>query len=680
EEYGSHIIKFENQSYAQIAIAIFDNQFGSVSQLTSNLSDKIFEILDENHISPFIATVSADQEQGDYGHGFDITKSYASGILNNETDFAIFQPFDEVKPFTKNCEMVAGEYYISCDIKINKDMKLSKGYYPLVFVNELLSRKVIKKSNITLYIPAKLFIKADVFKSFVEHIYTKYESDDAKKMINFFIGSLGTKYSKIDTGCITTEFEIACALQIQYSADHNISIDKYEDLFFVRAQTKTKKNNTALPIHRHIICLGIINMINLYDAVTTPESKVIAFNTDSIMVKYPNENIQNLVQPEDSIIESLGKIRSEDWKIKSNIITEVLSRELVVYKPVEWILTKEGDNFLDFCQIVSDSTSAVIIGSAGCGKTEVIKNLLSRCRKSLVLAFTNKAIENIITRSGSDNNIYTFDSFLNDHLDDFKKDEKLAQYDEIIIEEYSMAPVRFLNILNNFKAKNPSTKFLFFGDSNQCLQVDSNKIIYDYIQTSTFNKMCNGNLFECSYKEQYSRYDMPLKVELDYFLRNDKIQESLKDKSEIESFNNICRSAEKKWKINHDCSVRFRKENPLSKSIKVELTKDIKSKSTKFQYTFIEGQELMCIDKIITKNTDGTLNKLINGTICKLTSIESDKIVVNDLKMDVSTFISKFEPNFCQSVYKYQGASIDKPFNIHELHYLTKRELYTAMS
>ena len=73
-----------------------------------------------------------------------------------------------------------------------------------------------------------------------------------------------------------------------------------------------------------------------------------------------------------------------------------------------------------------------------------------------------------------------------------------------------MSPVRFMNILNNFKAKNPSTKFLFFGDSNQCLQVDSNKIIYDYIQTSTFNKMCNGNMFKCSYKEKYSRYDIPL--------------------------------------------------------------------------------------------------------------------------------------------------------------------------
>ena len=59
------------------------------------------------------------------------------------------------------------------------------------------------------------------------------------------------------------------------------------------------------------------------------------------------------------------------------------------------------------------------------------------------------------------------------------------------------------------------TKLLFFGDANQCLQVDSNKVIYDYITTSTFAKMCDGNQFVCSYKEQFSRYDIGLKRELD---------------------------------------------------------------------------------------------------------------------------------------------------------------------
>ena len=680
-EFGG--LKFENQSYSQIANIIFDNKFGTVSQLSSNLSDKVYDILDAHHISPYVGTVSLDQEQGDYGHGYDVCKSYASGILNNKTDYAIFQPFDEVKPFTRDCEMVAGEYYISIDIKINKSMKMSKGYYPLVFVNELLNRKVIKKSHITMYIPAKLFIKADVFKTFVEHIYTKYLEEDAKKMINFFIGSLGTKYSKIDTGCITTEFDIACALEIQYS-DHNISIDKYEDLYFVRAQTKTKKFNTALPIHRHIMCLGIINLINLHDAVVSPEAKVICLNTDSIMVKYQETaddfEIKNMLKSDDSLLQSLGKIRTEDWKIKCNVITEIESKELEVYKPVEWNKQLEGDNFEDFCKLINNVSSAVIIGIAGSGKTEIIKNLFNTDKKILALAFTNKAIENLISRCKESSDIYTFDSFLNEHLDDEKKIEKMEQFDCIVIEEYSMAPVRFMNILNKFKSQFPDKQLLFFGDSNQCLQVDTNKIIYDYIETSTFNKMCNGNLFECSYKEQFSRYDIALKNELDYFLRNDIIQELLKDKTEIISYHNICRSADKKWKINNQCSIRYRKENPTLKTIQVELTKDIKSKATKIQYNFTEGEELMCIDKIIFKNEDGT-KKLINGSICKLTRLEDNYVIVDDsFKMDVATFISKFEPNYCQTIYKYQGSTINDAYNIHELHYLTKRELYTAMS
>ena len=682
-EFGDNIIKSENQSYSQIANIIFDNKFGTVSQLSSNLSDKVFEILDAHHISPYMGTVSLDQEQGDYGHGYDVCKSYASGILNNKTDYAIFQQFDEVKPFTKDCVMVVGEYYVSVDIKINKNMKMSKGYYPLVFVNELLNRKVIKKSHITMYIPAKLFIKADVFKSFVEHIYTKYQEDDAKKMINFFIGSLGTKYSKIDTGCITTEFDIACALEIQYS-DHNISIDKYEDLYFVRAQTKTKKFNTALPIHRHIMCLGIINLINLHDAVVSPEAKVICFNTDSIMVKYSETEddweINNMLKSDDSLLMSLGKIRTEDWKIKNQLITELDSKELEIYKPVEWNKQLEGDNFEDFCKLINDVSSAVIIGIAGSGKTEIIKNLFNTDKKILALAFTNKAIENLISRCKESSDIYTFDCFLNEHLDDVKKIEKMEQFDSIVIEEYSMAPVRFMNILNKFKSQFPDKQLLFFGDSNQCIQVDVNKIIYDYIETSTFNKMCDGNLFECSYKEQFSRYDIALKNELDYFLRNDIIQESLKDKTQVVSYHNICRSSEKKWKVNNECSIRYRKENPTLQTIKVELTKDIKSKATKISYNFTEGEELMCIDKIIFKNADGT-KKLINGSICRLTRFEDDYVIVDDsFKMDIATFISKFEPNFCQTIYKYQGSTIGDAYNIHELHYLTKRELYTAMS
>ena len=78
EKYGNQIVKFQNQSYTQIAKTIFDNEYGTVKQLQSNLSDKIFDIFDKNHIKPFCATLSKDIEQGDYGHGYDVCKSYCS--------------------------------------------------------------------------------------------------------------------------------------------------------------------------------------------------------------------------------------------------------------------------------------------------------------------------------------------------------------------------------------------------------------------------------------------------------------------------------------------------------------------------------------------------------------------------------------------------------------------------
>jgi hypothetical protein len=45
-----------------------------------------------------------------------------------------------------------------------------------------------------MYLPAKQYIKADVFKSFVEYVYTNYSPPDAKQIINCFIGDFGTKY------------------------------------------------------------------------------------------------------------------------------------------------------------------------------------------------------------------------------------------------------------------------------------------------------------------------------------------------------------------------------------------------------------------------------------------------------------------------------------------------------
>ena len=43
-------------------------------------------------------------------------------------------------------------------------------------------------------------------------------------------------------------------------------------------------------------------------------------------------------------------------------------------------------------------------------------------------------------------------------------------------------------------------------------------------------------------------------------------------------------------------------------------------------------------------------------------------------------FSESFTPSFCVTVYKYQGADINEPYNIHDVNRVDKKQLYTALS
>ena len=53
-KYGSHLVDFKNQSYTQISQLIFDNEFGNTSQLKSNLSNKLYNILKHTQLTNIV--------------------------------------------------------------------------------------------------------------------------------------------------------------------------------------------------------------------------------------------------------------------------------------------------------------------------------------------------------------------------------------------------------------------------------------------------------------------------------------------------------------------------------------------------------------------------------------------------------------------------------------------------
>ena len=681
KQYGEHIVKFTNQSYTEISKLIYNNEFGNIKSIRSNLSEKIFNILDKHHLKPFMGTVNSNFYPDDYSMGFDVVKSYSSVLLNNECNFPIFQQFDEVQQYN-DYDLVAGEYYITKTIILcNGLMKYPKGWYPLNFTKYLIDNSIINKTDITMYIPAKQYIKHDTFKKFTEHIYKTYNEADAKKIINFFIGDFGTKYIKTDVGCITSSWEIACSLLLQYQQDHKINIDSLNDLHFVRVQTKSKKFNTGLPIHRHIIAGGIINLVKLYNQIKINDSiNVIAFNTDSIMIKYnrkpdePSAILFDTTNFESPTLDNIGKTRHEQYNIKSFQLYEMEDRELEIYEPIKWEERHEDENFIN---TINNASSALITGMPGCGKTEVIKNI--QTDNDLILSFTNCAVQNVKDRCEFKENIFTFDSFFNDHLSFEQKLKKVDEYDRIIVDEYSMVPVKFMGLLNTIKQK-LNKPLLFFGDHHQCLSIETTGIIYDYSKTSTFTAMCDNQKYICSYKEQFSRYDLSLKNVLDTFIKDEEaviLESVVKQKKERNNYINICRTSKTKWQVISQCIDRFNDEYKY-KTLEVEFKPVINKKIANIKCDISKDMKMMCGENMKDK-------KLFNGTIVDIIDITDDNkfIIKNGDEQHMFTveeFGRTFEPLFCQTIYRFQGLTIKEDYTIHELNIMTKRELYTSLS
>ena len=56
------------------------------------------------------------------------------------------------------------------------------------------------------------------------------------------------------------------------------------------------------------------------------------------------------------------------------------------------------------------------------------------------------------------------------------------------------------------------------------------------------------------------------------------------------------------------------------------------------------------------------------------------RFVVNKEDFDYNEFRESFLPNFCNTVYKYQGGKIDEHYNIWDTHKMDVKEMYTSLS
>ena len=111
----------------------------------------------------------------------------------------------------------------------------------------------INKDKIKYYIKPSKFIEAEAFQPLVDFINKFFPRDTHEKLYkaiyNCFIGSLNTKYNKIDIGGITTDKQTAYAIMYEeIMKDRTPTLVEEQGNFFIRSRKEERKEFMVIHI------------------------------------------------------------------------------------------------------------------------------------------------------------------------------------------------------------------------------------------------------------------------------------------------------------------------------------------------------------------------------------------------------------------------------------------------
>ena len=684
---NNELFEFKNQTYAQIAKNLYEYHFGSLSALKSRLTEDQFNIFDTYKITAYFKVIGDNYEKtkGRYGVAWDINKSYADVLLTNTHDYNIFTEFDDVQVY-RNEDIVNGEYYTSKRFEMSEgsDIWIENGFYPHNFIIYCLENKYISKIDITYCIKASYKLPARTMQKFINLIKNdSLQISDFKRLINFFIGTLGQKWTKKDTAINTNDLDTALYTMTEQELEgFDVELDWHEQestgeiLYQVRSRKSTMNLNTSLPIHRSIICGGIMNLDKLYKKIAAPNMLVVGYCTDSIKVLYletlPEELYQKVLDNEvlDDDDESnnianleIGGFKSENYRVTGRTLDADACNPEFTMK----IYEINNYNREDIPRLMEENKPFLLTGAPGTGKSYTLGHSMYK-EGDIVLSFTNKAVVNcraygmnaktldiiFYSKEGSGDNIY---SFIN----------RIKKYKTIYVDEYSMTSPKHMSILYSIW-KISKKKIIFIGDVNQCLSVSDKQ--YDYTRCNAFLEMIGGNIITLDYVADKCRQDSKLIKCIIYLLENGKLHPMLK---------------KKEYNINANIHItKFNSAddtiNNINSAIIDEILK-VKSKNRKIKYInnnpYFTDMRLVC-------NVTNLEETLYRSELYQIVKFEKEDICMisetgNKIKVKFDN-IGWFSPAYGMTVYRYQGSSIDEPFNIMNIEQMSLREIYTAIS
>ena len=642
---------WSNQSFTRLAVSIFQQIRGKIKESCYNVRTR--QILDD--YSPRALQWCSPHDFPDNKVNFDICKCYPSILLNNEFKIPVYDIHDVIVPFGGEGELdKIGEFYIDESfVEIHGNpVKIEAGFYNSFLVQFLVQEFKLPLTRIKWQITTKKYLVPDTFRNTVKFYFETFTESEAKVLANSFIGELGRKYNKVNSGFTSTDYDTAmCCWTHAMAEGRNLSTDEYNGLFFIKEQYCQRLFSDNASVNRFVISGSILQLLQLIQASVGEKSKLVAYNTDGIFVTDP-------------LIDFPHK-RSVKFEIKNIGNAYKTSSKLAYFEK------KYRENLdMDGYEIVMGK-GQIVNGQAGSGKTTLLCEMVAECENPLVLSFTNKAIENVKKRLSKVGGIkhdankicHTFDSYFCEwNEDNFKELRKKT----VFVEEYSMVPNKWMTMV--YKAFDKYNIVVnMFGDPNQCDPVDEDSnLAHNYGESESVKSMCPGRR-TLEYIEGSCRYDKKTNKMLNTFLKHGKVAAHFEPNGLY--YKNICFLNSTRKKVNQCCCGVF--------------TEGKTCEGVMFNYNGGKEHYQVCVGMpfLATKNLkdDGVFN-MMEFDLEDMRRKSELEFKIGGKWYGIGVFASTFIPAFCVTVYKFQGADIDENYNIHDVGLMDKKQLYTALS
>ena len=583
----------------------------------------------------------------------DLVKCHRNCLLSPLQDWFVFSTLDEFKPTTAY-KGVPGFY-----VTKSTDTQLLKG--DGLYTNAILDHA--KRHGIPFTVSHILqpsdTQRRNIFQAPVrDFMQTKGETKFKKSVVNRIAGILGVFHQPSYDLKVNTDFQLVCNDIHKYGPDDNLLVQKVNDYWVYGKERKDRKFNTTRPMYLQILEQANIMLFDV--------QKRIISGGGTIHFRYSDEIHYTGCDP--------IKETTTDAHKPSNIrrpelydMEEPNEYEFDIQPKCPWDIQPENDSSQDIASKLLEG--GCIQGAGGTGKTYVLKRL-----KALLTqqgkTFQCMALTNAAARLIDGKTLHKYFSMGNGETCAGKAIRKATMDEYLIVDEMSMIPKQFYNILNEAKTV-ANCKIILMGDFHQIPPINEHR--HDHKNTFVIRDLCDHKLWRLT--KNYRAHDsLPAFLQKITQLPNNVILPMVRD-----TFQTATDPADmyEAWNIGFN-----NLENDDGLKINTTLNDghaQLRGVLTTGKYKVVPGMRVIC-------NT--ATDDICKNLILKVHEFVGDKMVLahddETYTIELSVFWERFDMAYCITVEKAQGQTLSGNVYIHQLDQLLEdwrdyKKCYTAL-